>query len=171
MNLIYTESLASAAVSGAPRCVLHVGADPIATAWLERGRRVMEALGWRGLGFIEGAYDERDGKPYLFEINARIGGTQALSLSQGFNFAHDACLVAQGRTPPERLRYADGVRAKRDPFSLLATRDPAVMLRILDPRWVASIPGLGDPRPVLQHVGRMLAARLRRVALGRRATG
>ncbi len=127
---------------------------------LERGRRVMAALGWRGLGFIEGAYDERDGQPYIFEINARTGGTQALSLGQGVNLVHDACLVALGRTPPERLHFADGVRAKRDPFSLLGSRDPAVMLRALDPRWQGSIPRLDDPLPVLQTAWRMLARRL-----------
>jgi predicted ATP-grasp superfamily ATP-dependent carboligase len=123
---------------------------------LERGRRLMAALGWRGMGFIEGAYDERDGKPYLFEINARLSGTQALSLSQGVNFAHDACLVALGRTPPERLRYRVGVRAKRDPVTLLESRDPAVMLRALDPTWVSSMPRLTDPRPILEFVWRGL---------------
>lgn len=121
---------------------------------LMRGRRLMEAIGWHGLGFIEGAYDKRDGKPYLFEINARIGGTQALSLQQGVNFAYDACLVALGRTPPERLTFKPGVRAKRDPFTLLGTWDPALMLRVVDPTWVSSIPGLSDPRPVLEATWR-----------------
>jgi carbamoyl-phosphate synthase large subunit len=129
---------------------------------LERGRRLMTAIGWRGLGFIEGAYDRRDGKPYLFEINPRFGGTQALSLSQGVNFVHDACLVALGRTPPERLHYQEGVRAKRDPFTLLQTRDPKLMLRAFDPRWVSSIPSLGDPRPVADFLWRSLARRWQR---------
>ncbi|MDF1586233.1 hypothetical protein [Marinimicrococcus flavescens] len=126
---------------------------------LERGRRVMEAAGWRGLGFIEGAFDRRDGRPYMFEINPRIGGTQALSLKQGINFAHDACLVAQSRIPPERLRFATGVRAKRDPFTLLRTRDPRLMLRALDPTCTSSLPRLDDPRPLLQALWRNLPFR------------
>lgn len=128
---------------------------------LERGRHLLQSIGWRGLAFIEGAYDERDGKPYIFEINARLGGTQALSLKEGVNFVHDACLVAVGRTPPERLRFRTGVRAKRDPFALLKTGDPALMLRMLDPTRVSSIPGLADPRPVVESIWRRLAKRLR----------
>ena len=131
---------------------------------LERGRRLMTAIGWRGLGFIEGAYDQRDGKPYLFEINPRFGGTQALSLSQGVNLVHDACLVALGRTPPERLHHKSGVRAKRDPFTLLQTRDPTLMLRAFDPRWVSSIPRLSDPRPVADFIWRNLERRWKRRA-------
>ncbi|MDX6752027.1 hypothetical protein SH611_19645 [Geminicoccaceae bacterium 1502E] len=131
---------------------------------LERGRRVMEAAGWRGMGFIEGAFDRRDGQPYIFEINPRIGGTQALSLKQGVNFAHDACLVALGRTPPERLDFASGVRAKRDPFTLLKTREPGLMLRVLDPFSTSSIPRLDDPLPLLQALWRNLP--FRRAAAG-----
>jgi predicted ATP-grasp superfamily ATP-dependent carboligase len=126
---------------------------------LERGRRLMTAIGWRGLGFVEGAYDQRDGKPYLFEINARRDGTQALSLSQGVNLVHDACLVALGRMPPERLRYQEGVRAKRDTFTLLKTGDPTLMLRAFDPRWVSSMPSLSDPRPALDFVWQALERR------------
>ncbi|MEM8622461.1 MAG: hypothetical protein AAGG47_02960 [Pseudomonadota bacterium] len=149
----------------------------VALAWeswfdedlLTRGRRLMEALGWRGLGFIEGAFDLRDGLPYFFEINPRIGGTQALSLKEGVNFAHDCCLVAQGVVPPERLSFAEGVRAKRDLFSLLRTGDPSLMRLIVDPRWVSSTPAWSDPGPVLATG--MRSARRVVSTLAKRLTG
>lgn len=128
---------------------------------LERGRRVMEAIGWRGIGVIEGAVDQRDGKSYVFEINPRAGGTSTHFLKQDINLVHDACLVALGRVPPERLRYRIGVRAKVIPFQLVATRRSAIALSALDPTRVGSMPGLSDPLPILELTRRFLTQAMR----------
>lgn len=133
---------------------------------LNRGSRLMQALGWRGLGVVEGAFDERDGRPYLFEINARIASTQSLSLHSDVNVALDACRVALGQPPTEHLRFQEGVRAKLDPFRLLESCQPRVIARIPDPRFVSGLSGLTDPRPPVEvawrAIRRLLAAAIRR---------
>jgi len=117
---------------------------------LKRGSRLMQALGWRGVGVVEGAFDESDGRPYLFEINARICSTQNLSLCRDVNVALDACRVALGQAPTEKLRFQEGVRAKLDPFRLLRSRLPEVIVRIPDPRFVSGLTGPTDPRPIAE---------------------
>jgi len=114
---------------------------------LERGARLMEAVGWRGVGIIEGARDEH-GVPHLFEINARLTSTQNLSLRRDVNVAVDACRVALGMPPTERLDYRVGVRAKLDPIRLVSSRRPGAMLAMFDPRVVSGLSGITDPLPL-----------------------
>lgn len=134
---------------------------------LERGRRLLEALGWRGVAVVEGAFDERDGRPYLFEINARIASTQNLSLVRDVNVALDACRVALRQPPTERFRFQEGLRAKLDPFRLLKSRVPRAIAAIPDPRFVSGLSGLTDPVPAAQEgwrtAGQLLAAARRRI--------
>ncbi len=152
-----------------------VGAGPrrarggIALVWesmfdrdlLERGARLMEAIGWRGVGVIEGAYDD-EGVPHLFEINARVTSTQSLSLRRDVNVALDACRVALGMPPTERLDYRQGVTAKLDPMRLLSSGRPRAILAIFDPRCVSGLSGVTDPLPVLDKVGAITRRLLRR---------
>ena len=100
---------------------------------LERGRRLLEALGWCGIAAIECARDERDGQYYLFEINARLDGTSTLALRDGPNFAYNSCLVALDRELPLELDLSWPRRPQRSlhdagrtgvPFRAGAPRSP-----------------------------------------------
>ena len=128
---------------------------------LKRGQRLLEALGWRGYGFIECVRDSRTGEPRLIEINPRLAGTIALPLQQGVNFAHNSCLVALGLRPPLRLSYQSGARGKRDALSLLGAREPRAMAAVLDPRYAAPISFWRDPGPLHCEAKRLLGKRLR----------
>jgi carbamoylphosphate synthase large subunit len=129
-------------------------------ALLQRGRLLLESLGWRGLAAIECARDRRDGHCYLFEINGRLDGTTSLSLRQGPNFAHDACLVALSRTPPLQLDFVAGRRARKSLFAMLEAMEPRAALAILDPRFPPPVPIRLDPAPVVREAARLLRKRL-----------
>jgi predicted ATP-grasp superfamily ATP-dependent carboligase len=126
---------------------------------LEKGRRLLSSLGWRGLAAIEGAFDRRDGQPYLFEINPRLDATSTLALSQGRNFAYDACLVALERLPPRRLDLVAGHRARKDLFTILAARELRPALALLDPRVRPPVPIRLDPVPFVREAARLLRKR------------
>ena len=123
---------------------------------LERGRRLLSSLGWRGLAAIEGAFDCRPGQPYLFEINPRLDATGSLALTCGLNLAYDACLVALQRVPPRRLDLAAGHRARKDLFMMLAARELRPALALLDPRFRPPVPIRIDPVPFIHEAARLL---------------
>lgn len=117
---------------------------------LARGQRLLEALDWRGFGFIECVRDRRDGQVKLLEINARLSGTIALPLRCGVDFAHDACLVALGKTPPRVVDYAVGARTQHWLFTLaeLGRQSTCPQLRsCLNPRVPDSVFAWSDPAP------------------------
>lgn len=128
---------------------------------LERGRRLLEALGWCGLAAIECARDERDGQYYLFEINARLDGTSTLALRDGPNFAYDSCLVALDRELPVKLDFRPGVGARKGLFTMLDAREFRSMLALLDPRFAAPLPALLDPLPLIREALRLVRKRRR----------
>jgi len=64
------------------------------------------------------------------------------------NVAVDACRVALGMPPTERLDYRVGVRAKLDPIRLVSSRRPGAMLAMFDPRVVSGLSGITDPLPL-----------------------
>ena len=127
---------------------------------LERGRRLLEALGWCGIAAIECARDERDGQYYLFEINARLDGTSTLALRDGPNFAYNSCLVALDRELPLELDFRAGRGARKGPFTMLDAREFRSVLGLLDPRFAAPLPALLDPVPVIREALRLLRKRL-----------
>jgi biotin carboxylase len=129
---------------------------------LRRGRQLLEGLDWRGLAAIECARDRRDGRHYLFEINARLDGTVTLPLRHGPNFAYDSCLVALGREPPLQLRFQAGRRARKGPFTMLDARELRSALSLLDPRVAPPLPILRDPLPLVREAARLIGKRLPR---------
>ena len=122
---------------------------------LEKGRRLLASMGWRGLAGIEGAFGRRDGQPYLFEINPRLDATGTLALLRGPNLAYDACLVALQRVPPRRLDLVAGHRARKDLFIMLAARELRPALALLDPRFRPPVPIRLDPVPFVREVARL----------------
>lgn len=143
----------SASQRGGSALLWHSSAEP---DLLRRGEALLRALGWRGLASLEGAYDRRDGKPYLFEINPRLDGTGSLALSRGINLVHDACLVALGQTPTCRLDQKAGPRARKNLLVMLAARDLRAALAVLDPRYAPPLPIRQDPVPVALECMRLL---------------
>jgi predicted ATP-grasp superfamily ATP-dependent carboligase len=129
---------------------------------LERGRAMLEALGWSGLAAVECARDRRDGRHYLFEINARLDGTSTLALRYGPNFAYDSCLVALRQVPPAALDFVAGRGGCKGPFTMLDARELRSALGILDPRFAPPVPALADPGPLLAEAARLMAKRLPR---------
>ena len=125
-------------------------------ALLRRGEVLLRALDWRGLASIEGAYDRRDGKAYLFEINPRLDGTGPLALSSGHNLVHDACLVALRREPVRRLAYRAGRRGRKNLLMMLEAREVRAALALLDPRCSPPLPLWEDPVPVALECVRLL---------------
>ena len=125
-------------------------------ALLRRGEVLLRALDWRGLASIEGAYDRRDGKAYLFEINPRLDGTGPLALSSGHNLVHDACLVALRREPVRRLAYRAGRRGRKNLLMMLEAREVRAALALLDPRCSPPLPLREDPVPVALECVRLL---------------
>jgi hypothetical protein len=129
---------------------------------LRRGRNLLEALGWRGVAAIECARDRRDGRHYLFEIDARLDWIVTLPLRYGPNFAYDSCLVALGRQPPLQLRFQTGRRARKGPFTMLDARELRSALGLLDPRVAPPLPILRDPLPLVREAARLIGKRLPR---------
>lgn len=124
-------------------------------ALLERGRRTMEALGWRGHGFVEAVRDPVEGEFRIIDINPRLCGTIPLSLSLGLNYAWDSCLVALGRTPPDRSAYSRGVRGRRSVEFMDGDRTRKSALTIFDPRYRTPVSLFEDPVPVLHNLVRL----------------
>jgi carbamoylphosphate synthase large subunit len=129
---------------------------------MRRGRVLLEALGWSGLAVIDCARDRRDGRYYLFEINARLNGSSTQALRRGPNFAYDSCLVALHRPLAGQLDFAQGCRGRNGPFTMLDAREWRSILSLLDPRFSPPIPILLDPAPLVRETVRLLRKRLPR---------
>lgn len=72
---------------------------------------LMSALAWRGVGMIEFRIDERDGTPYLMEINPRFWGSLQLAVDAGLDFPRLLHGLALGE-PPRDPGYRIGVRSR-----------------------------------------------------------
>jgi carbamoylphosphate synthase large subunit len=129
---------------------------------MRRGRVLLEALGWSGLAVIDCARDRRDGRYYLFEINARLNGSSTQALRRGPNFAYDSCLVALHRPLACHLDFAQGCRARNGPLTMLDAREWRSILGLLDPRFSPPIPILLDPAPLVWETVRLVRKRLPR---------
>jgi hypothetical protein len=129
---------------------------------MRRGRVLLQALEWSGLAAIDCARDRRDGRYYLFEINARLNGSSTQALRRGPNFAYDSCLVALRRPLACHLHFAQGYRARNGLLTMLDAREWRSILGLLDPRFSPPIPFLLDPAPLVWETVRLLRKRLPR---------
>ncbi len=59
---------------------------PLDKEMVESARRLLAAVGWRGVAMVEFKRDERDGKAKLMEINGRFWGSLQLAVSAGIDF-------------------------------------------------------------------------------------
>ncbi|CAN5607525.1 hypothetical protein BH23GEM9_BH23GEM9_23160 [soil metagenome] len=137
---------------------------------LEKSVTLLRAFDWEGVAMVEYKLDERDGTPYLMEINGRFWGSLQLAVDAGVDFP--ALLVEQalGRGPAVPPVYREGVRSRwlmGDVDHLLARlRRSATELGLppgssgrvracvdfvtaFDPRSQSEVFRLGDPLPSL----------------------
>lgn len=73
---------------------------------------LMASLSWRGVAMIEFRIDERDGTPYLMEINPRFWGSLQLAVDAGLDFPLLLHGLAQGRRPAADPGYRIGARSR-----------------------------------------------------------
>jgi predicted ATP-grasp superfamily ATP-dependent carboligase len=101
---------------------------------VEQSRRLLEALGWRGVAMVEWKQDPATGEFMLIEINPRFWGSLELAVRSGVDFATLYARAAAGlglpeawpvyrngvicrwMIPGELLRYAGESSAQREPI-------------------------------------------------------
>lgn len=66
----------------------------------QRGRELLEKLGWSGLAMVEFLYDERDDEYKVIEINPRVWGSFLLSEYSGADFLAKYLSISLNRPPP-----------------------------------------------------------------------
>lgn len=138
------------------------------------GRRLLEALGWRGLAMVEFKIDRRTGTPMLMEINPRPWGSMALPIRAGTDFPWLWYRLArEGEVEPQPA-FRAGVRLRflvNDVQAVAAlVRRPGAGLRarlgacasLLDPRVKEGVLSLDDRAPSAAYL---------RKALGRLRSG
>ncbi len=98
--------------TGGPGLVVETVSDP---ALARLGEKLLSSLDWHGPAQVEFRVDERNGEPYLMEINARFWGTLALAIEAGIDFPVMACRMALGEEVEIGQEYRSGIR-RRLPF-------------------------------------------------------
>lgn len=86
-----------------------VALDP---AVMEASRKLLHALGWRGVAMVEYRCEARTGTPYLMEVNGRFWGSLQLALDAGVDFPGLLLDAAQGRRPSSVTEYTVGARSR-----------------------------------------------------------
>jgi protein-tyrosine-phosphatase/predicted ATP-grasp superfamily ATP-dependent carboligase len=156
---------------------------------LDASRRILDALGWHGVAMVE--FKRRsDGSFVLLEINPRLWGSLALSITAGIDFPLGLWKIATDAPLSPQPRYRLGARARHlradlswQKANLLADRsDPLLLVRprlrsLLEPARVLA--GLerwdhfrwSDPGPMLRElrelVGVVVSAGQRRKRIAR----
>jgi predicted ATP-grasp superfamily ATP-dependent carboligase len=139
---------------------------------LDRSRRLLEKLGWRGVAMIEYKLDARTGTPYIMEINGRFWGSLQLAIDAGVDFPSLLLARAGGERVFGPSRYRVGIRSRWEwggvdhALARLRRRDVALSLPPGSPGRVRGImsalvpwiPGdrlevlrLSDPGPFLRE--------------------
>lgn len=85
-----------------------IAADP---PLLARASALLVALGWAGLAMVECKVD-REGRPWLMEVNARFWGSLQLAVDAGADFPARLVRQLEGGDPGPPPRYRTGVRSR-----------------------------------------------------------
>jgi predicted ATP-grasp superfamily ATP-dependent carboligase len=72
------------------------------------GCMFLEAIGYHGVGHLDFRRDRRDGRPKLLDFNARIAGTNEISLRTGIDFGYMQYQMATGESLKECFDYELG---------------------------------------------------------------
>lgn len=78
---------------------------------VEYSKCLLNYVAWDGVAMVEYKVD-RDGKPFLMEVNARFWGSLQLSIDAGIDFPFLAYLAATGATPLHSGSYRTGIRSR-----------------------------------------------------------
>jgi predicted ATP-grasp superfamily ATP-dependent carboligase len=78
----------------------------------EYGLKILKALNWHGLVMVEFRRDERDDSFKFIEINGRIWGSLALSISAGVDFPYLLCQMVENKNIFQKNEYKIGVRGR-----------------------------------------------------------
>lgn len=128
-----------------PSSFVEFALDP---AVLALGARLIQELGWSGVGHIDLRRDGRDGKLQILELNPRYWGSVHASAWAGVNFPELACALGMGHAFPapkmRPCRYASLGVAVNCWTSGLPQDGPM-------PRWneIPILSTLTDPGPML----------------------
>jgi predicted ATP-grasp superfamily ATP-dependent carboligase len=143
-------------------------------------RRLLEALGYRGIVDVDFRRDPRDGQYKLLDVNPRIGSSFRLFVSEsGIDVLRAMYLDLAGDPVPDgcacdRRRWLVEIQDLRSVLSELRQG------RLSASAWAASLRGIDetawwskdDPQPLFAASGRLLAGRLgRRLRPGTRSRG
>ena len=86
-----------------------IPADP---ALVARSRALLDMFGWSGVAMIEYKLDDRDGTPYLMEINGRFWGSLQLAVDAGVDFPALLVKLALGEPVAPVTSYRTGIRSR-----------------------------------------------------------
>ena len=137
----------------------------------EYGRRLLKALGWRGLAMVEFKMDARTNTPMLMEINPRPWGSMALPIRAGTDFPWLWYRAAREGAIEAQPSFRAGVRVRflvNDLQAVVARLRQkggglsrlAPLASLLDPRVKEGVLSLDDWRPSAAYV-RKAVGRLR----------
>jgi predicted ATP-grasp superfamily ATP-dependent carboligase len=76
-----------------------------------RARALLTSLGWDGIAMVECKVD-RDGRPWLMEVNARFWGSLQLAVDAGVDFPLRMVRQLEGQDPGPPAPYRVGVRSR-----------------------------------------------------------
>lgn len=86
------------------------------------GRKLLDALGYRGIGGVEFKRDERDGRFKLIEVNGRTAMNEASAIASGIDTPWIAYRDLTGETVEEVREFEQGVKWFRVRHDLAAYR-------------------------------------------------
>ncbi len=82
---------------------------PMDPGLLSKSVRLLEAFSWHGVAMVEYKVDERNGTPYLMEVNGRLWGSVQLAIDAGVDFPALLLDAAMDRNPRANREYRPGV--------------------------------------------------------------
>ena len=84
---------------------------PVAKALKEHADKLLTAVKWHGVAMVEYRIDKQ-GNPYLMEINTRFWGSLQLSIDAGVNFPQLAYLGENSELKPQQENYQVDVQLR-----------------------------------------------------------
>ncbi|MBM4308766.1 MAG: ATP-grasp domain-containing protein [Deltaproteobacteria bacterium] len=111
---VYGESIAGSAYMSLRNSPLPYG-PPIACRTIKDetimaiGREFLKKIGYHGVAHLDFRRDRRDGTPKLLDFNARIAGTNEISIRSGIDFAFMQYQIATGEKVEPCFDYKAGV--------------------------------------------------------------
>jgi predicted ATP-grasp superfamily ATP-dependent carboligase len=86
---------------------------PLPQSMTDYALRLLQHVGWHGVGMVEFKIDEASGKPALIEINGRFWGSLQLAIDAGMNFPIGLYRMAIGEQVESSMSgYKYGVKSR-----------------------------------------------------------